>query len=327
VGSTTKLPTILVLERIHPRGQSLLEARGKVIIPKALDEATLLPLVRDADAIVTRAMARITRRLMEAAPQLKVVGRHGIGVDNIDVEAATDLGVWVVNTPDAPTEPVAEHFLMLALILQKHFGFTKHVLDTGDWSIRMDRPGRELRGRTVGIVGFGRIGRRIAEICCLGFGCQILYADTVDGGERAATLAARRVPLDQLLAESDIVSLNVPLIAETRHMIGKREIELMKPTAYLINLCRGPVWDEAAVYQALKAKCIAGAASDVFETEPAPADHPLLQLDNFVATPHSSSSTEEALERMSLVAEDVIAVLDGQEPRWAVNSVGCARIA
>jgi D-3-phosphoglycerate dehydrogenase len=327
MGSIKKLPNILLPERIHPRGQSLLEARGNVIIPKAPDEATLLSLVKDVDAIVIRALTRITRRLMEAAPHLKVVGRHGIGVDNIDVDAATDLGVWVVNTPDAPTEPVAEHFLMVALMLQKNFAFNKHVLDTGNWSIRMNHPGHELRGRTVGIVGFGRIGRRIAEICCLGFGCQILYADTIDGGERAATLAARRVPLDQLLAESDIVSLNVPLIAETRHMISTREIHLMKPSAYLINLCRGPVWDEAAVYRALKDKRIAGAASDVFETEPAPADHPLLQFDNFVATPHSSSSTEEALERMSLVAEDVIAVLDGQEPRWAVNSVGAVRMA
>jgi D-3-phosphoglycerate dehydrogenase len=264
---------------------------------------------------------------MEAAPRLKVVGRHGIGVDNIDVEAATDLGIWVVNTPDAPTEPVAEHFLMVALMLSKYFAFTKRVMETGDWKLRMDRPGRELRGRTIGIVGFGRIGRRIAEICCLGFGCTILYSDTIDGGERAAALAARRVPLDQLLAESDIVSLNVPLVAATRHMISTREIELMKPTAFLINLCRGPVWDERAVCEALKSNRIAGAAADVFETEPAPPDHPLLQFENFVATPHSSSSTEEALERMSLVAEDILAVLDGQEPRWAVNHVGHARIA
>ncbi len=327
VGSMNKRPNIVVMERIHPRGQSLLEARGNVIFPKALDEATLLPLVRDADAIVTRALARVTRKLMEAAPHLRVVGRHGIGVDNIDVEAATDLGIWVVNTPDAPTEPVAEHFLMLALMLQKHFEFTKHVLKTGDWSLRMNRPGQELRGRTVGIVGFGRIGRRIAEICCLGFGCPILYSDTVDGGERAATLAARRVPLEQLLQESDIVSLNVPLVVETRHMIGARELNMMKRTAYLINLCRGPVWEEGAVYEALKENRIAGAATDVFENEPAPSDHPLLQLENFVATPHSSSSTEEALERMSLVAEDVIAVLDGGEPRWAVNSLGAVRMA
>ncbi len=327
MGSTTKPPNILVLERIHQRGLSLLEARGKVTIPAALDEASLLPLVRDADAIVTRALARITRRLMEAAPQLKVVGRHGIGVDNIDVEAATDLGVWVVNTPDAPTEPVAEHFLMVALMLSKNFAFTKRVLETGDWKSRMDKPGRELRGRTVGIVGFGRIGRRIAEICCLGFGCQILYSDTIDGGERAAALAARRVPFEQLLAESDIVSLNVPLIPETRHMMGAKQIAMMKKSAFLINLCRGPVWDEAAVADALKNSVIAGAAADVFETEPAPPNHPLLQLENFVATPHSSSSTQEALERMSLVAEDIVAVLDGEEPRWAVNQVGQVRIA
>lgn len=326
MGSLDKRPNILVLERIHQRGLSLLEACGRVTMPTALDEASLLPLVRDADAIVTRALARITRRLMENAPKLKVVGRHGIGVDNIDVEAATDLGIWVVNTPDAPTEPVAEHFLMVALMLSKHYAFTKRVLETGDWKSRMDRPGHELRGRTIGIVGFGRIGRRIAEICCLGFGCTILYSDTVDGGERAATLAARRVPFEQLLRESDIVSLNVPLIPETRHMMGFAQIAMMKPGAFLINLCRGPVWDEVAVAEALKSGTLAGAAADVFETEPAPPDHPLLKFDNFVATPHTSSSTGESLERMSLVAEDIVAVLDGQEPRWAVNRVGAVKM-
>ena len=305
---------------------SLLEARGRVIIPPSLDEKTLLEYIRDADALVIRAMTRITRKLMEAGPRLKVIGRHGIGVDNIDVEAATDLGILVVNTPDAPTEPVAEHFVMLSLMLYKNFPFNKHILEDGNWKARMDAPGRELRGRKIGIVGFGRIGRRIAEICVLGFGCSIVYSDTIDGGDRAAALAARRVPLEQLLAESDIVSLNVPLLPETRHLISTRQIEMMKPSAFLINLCRGPVWDEHAVCEALKANRIAGAATDVFETEPAPPDHPLLQLDHFVATPHSSSATEEALERMSLVAEDIVAVLDGEEPRWAVNQVG-ARLA
>src|SRR5258708_5891269 len=138
-------------------------------MPQALDEASLLPLVRNADAIVTRALARITRKLMESAPRLKVVGRHGIGVDNIDVEAATDLGICVVNTPDAPTEPVAEHFLMLALMLSKNFSFTKHVLDTGDWKSRMDRPGRQLRARPLGTLCFRPIPPPIPDTSCLAY--------------------------------------------------------------------------------------------------------------------------------------------------------------
>lgn len=315
------MPTILIGEPIHQRGTRILEAYGRVVRPPAITEEALLPLMGEMDAMVVRAQVRVTRRLMEAAPRLKVVGRHGIGVDNIDIQAATDLGIWIVNTPDAPTEPVAEHFVMMALMLAKKFWTSARVLRTGAWNTRMDHPGMELVGRTVGIAGFGRIGRRIAQICGSSFSCRILYSDVIACPELEASLGARRVSLDVLMAESDFVSLNVPLIPETRHLIGAREIALMKPTAYLLNLCRGPVWDENALLEALQAGRIAGAATDVFEEEPSSPDHPLLKLENFIATPHNASATEEALERMSLVAEDIVAVLEGRQPQWPVNHV------
>ncbi len=310
---------IVLCEPIHERGLKILEARGRVVRPAALDEESLLLAVAGAEAVVVRALGRITRRIIEGAPLLKVVGRHGIGVDNIDVEAATEHGVWVVNTPDAPTESVAEHFVMLALMLARRCRRADRLLRSGAWLARFDEPGIELAGRTVGLVGFGRTGRRTAEICRRAFDCRILYSDVVACPELEAELGAERAPLERLLAESDFVSLHVPLMPSTRRLIGAREIALMKPTAYLLNLCRGPVWDESAVLAALRERRIAGAASDVFEQEPAPPDHPLLALENFLATPHMATATWEAMERMSLVAEDVVAVLDGREPRWPAN--------
>ena len=311
--------TIVLCEPIHERGLRILEARGRIVRPASLDDESLLGLLAGADAVVIRALGRITRRMIEAAPRLKVVGRHGIGVDNIDLEAAAEHGVWVVHTPEAPTEPVAEHFVMLALMLARRFPHNDRLLRRGEWQARFDRPGMELAGRTVGIAGFGRIGRRTAEICSRGFGCRILYTDVVACPELEAELRAERVPLERLLGESDFVSLNVPLLPATRRLIGAREIALMKPTAYLLNLCRGPVWDEGAVAAALREGRIAGAATDVFEQEPASPDHPLLALENFMATPHVASATADAMERMSLVAEDIVAVLDGRAPRWPAN--------
>ncbi len=315
------MPIILIGEPIHERGTRILENYGRVVRPPATTEEALLPFMAEADALVVRALVRVNRKLLEAAPRLKVVGRHGIGVDNIDVDAATDLGIWVVNTPDAPTEPVAQHFVMMALMLAKKIWGSQRVLRTGEWNTRMSFPGMELTGRTIGIAGFGRIGRRIAQICGPAFSAQILYSDVVACPELEASVGARRVSLEELLKESDFVSLNVPLIPQTHHMIGARQIAMMKPTAYLLNLCRGPVWDENAVLEALKSGRIAGAATDVFEEEPCSPDHPLLKLENFIATPHNSSATGEALERMSLVAEDIVAVLDGRQPQWPVNNV------
>jgi D-3-phosphoglycerate dehydrogenase len=312
-------PLILLCEPIHERGRRILEAAGRVVLPASPYEADLLPHLSEAAAIVVRALSRIDRRIIDAAPKLKVVGRHGIGVDNIDLDAATARGVWVVNTPDAPTEGVAEHFVMLALMLAKRFPYLSKTLRRGAWQQRFDRPGVELAGRTVGLVGFGRTGRRVAEICGRGFGCRILYQDVVSCPKLEGELGAQQVKLERLLHQSDFVSLHVPLLPETKHLIGAREIALMKPAAYLLNLCRGPVWDEYAVADALREGRIAGAATDVFEDEPVPPDHPLLGFENFIATPHTASSSLEGLERMSLVAEDISAVLAGKRPRFPVN--------
>ena len=322
-------PVIILYERMHERGASLLEAAGEVTVPDSLEEEALLPLFARADAVVVRAMGKVTRRLMEQAPRLKVVGRHGAGVDNIDVGAATGLGIWVVNTPDGPSEALAEHFFLLALALLRNFRQSEQAFRRGEWSFRHKLVGLELQGKTVGVVGLGRTGRLIAKKCRAAFDNRVLYYDPLPAPpEVEQACGAERVELPRLLAESDIVTLQVPLTAETRHMIGAEQIARMKPTAVLLNMCRGPVWDEGAVLRALMERQIAGAGTDVFEVEPpSRVGHMLLQLTNFTATPHIGGSTREAMERMSLVAEDIVRVLDGEAPRLHVNRPGAPRTA
>jgi D-3-phosphoglycerate dehydrogenase len=310
----------LLYESMHEAGTALLTRHGEVIMAPALDEATLLSAVRDVDAIVIRANGKVTRTLMEAAPKLKVIGRHGVGLETIDVAAATERGIQVVYTPEANSESVAEHFVGLALMLSKRMLEADQALRAGQWNVRYEYIGRELRGKTLGIVGFGRIGRTTARICHHGFGMPVIYYDVVAAPpELEAATQARRVGLEELLRTADYVSLHLPLTPETRHGIGREQIRMMKPTAYLLNLGRGPLWDERAVLEALEQQWIAGAGTDVFEDEPTAKDNPLFRHRRFVCTPHMAAHTDEAMRRMSLVAEDVVAVLEGKEPRWPAN--------
>lgn len=311
----------LLYEAMHEAGTALLRDRGEVLLAPALDEATLLGLVGDVDAIVLRNYGGVDRRLMEAAPRLKVIGRHGVGLETLDLAAARERGIQVVYTPEGNSESVAEHFVGMALMLSKRMLEADQALRAGRWNVRYDYLGRELRGKTLGVVGFGRIGQATARICHHGFAMPVLYYGrrTASPGEERAC-GARRADLEELLRTADFVSLNLPLTAQTRHVIGREQLRLMKPSAYLVNLGRGPLWDEAAVLEALEAGWIAGAGTDVFEEEPAPAHHPLFAHGRFVCTPHMSAHTEEAMRRMSLVAEDVLAVLEGREPRWPVRS-------
>jgi len=313
-------PRILLYEPMHEAGTTLLQQHGEVIMAPALDEPTLISVVRDVDAIVIRANGKVTRAVMEAAPKLKVIGRHGVGLETIDVPAATERGIRVVYTPEANSESVAEHFVGLALMLSKRLLEADQALRAGQWKVRYEYIGREMFGKTLGIVGFGRIGRNTARICHHGFRMPVLYSDVVAAPPEAeAEAEARRVPLEQLLREADYVSLHLPLTPETRHIIGREQIRMMKPTAYLLNLGRGPLWDEGAVREALEQQWIAGAGTDVFEAEPTATDNPLFRHRRFACTPHMAAHTDEAMRRMSLVAEDVVAVLEGREPRWPAN--------
>ncbi len=313
---------ILLYEDMHEEGKEILKGKAELFFAKNLDEASLIEQVKEIDGIIVRANGRVNRRIMDSAPRLKVIGRHGVGVENIDLEAASERGIWVVNTPDANDLSVAEHFFGLALMLSKMLKKGDLALREGRWEARYQYIGRELHGKTLGILGFGRIGKAIGRIGHKGFHMKVLYYDALQFNEVEKEIGAVKVGLEEIMSQSDFISINLPMLPATRGLIGEKEFRLMKPTAYILNLARGPIWDEKALYTVLKEGRIAGAGADVFEVEPVPKDHPLFELDNFIGTPHSAAHTEEALKKMSLVAVDVLRVLEGKVPFHPVNQPG-----
>ncbi len=310
---------ILLYEDMHEEGKEILKEKAELFFAKSLDEVSLIEEVKEIDGIIIRANGRVSRRIMEDAPRLKVIGRHGVGVENVDLEAATERGIWVVNTPNANDLSVAEHFFGLALMLSKMLKKGDLAVREGRWEARYQYIGKELHGKTLGILGFGRIGKAIGRIGYHGFHMKVLYYDLVNYDEAEKEIGAIKVGLEELMSRSDLISINLPLLPATRGLIGERELRLMKPTAYILNLARGAIWDERALYTVLKEGRIAGAGADVFEVEPVSKDHPLFELDNFIGTPHSAAHTEEALRKMSLVAVDVLRVLEGKVPIYPVN--------
>lgn len=278
------------------------------------DVAALTDALRDADALLVRTATLVTRALIEGAPKLRVIGRAGVGLENVDLEAARRRNIAVVYTPSAATDAVADLTvgLMISLVRGIH---------SGDAFVRADRfaagrsacVGSELSELTLGIVGLGRIGLAVARRCVNGFGMRVLYHDIVD--KRDVGFAAESVSLDRLWSESDVVSLHVPLTDLTTRMIDRRVISQLKPTAYLINTARGAVVDHEALAPALSDRRLAGAGLDVVDPEPLPPNHPLLAAPNVVFTPHIAARTHGGLERMNDVIDDVIGVLRGDPPR------------
>jgi D-3-phosphoglycerate dehydrogenase len=314
-------PIILSLTTMHEAGMRLLRESAEVRMASALDPATLRREVDDAEAIIIRTGGRIDAALMDCGPALKVVGRHGVGFDEIDVEAATERGIQVLSTPGANTESVCEHALALMIGLSKYFPQMMSALAAGDYYARTKYTGRDLSGRTLGIIGFGRIGRRVGAAARAAFGMKVLYHDIVAAPpEVEARAAARRVGFEELLAASEYVTLHVPLDASTRDLIDGAALARMRPDAILINTCRGPVVVEEAVAEALDAGRLWGYGADVFAIEPPPPDHPLIGRPDVMLTPHSAAQTVESLRNMATgIAEDVLRVLSGQPPRNPVN--------
>lgn len=307
-------PVVLLFEPIHAKALEHLRQRAEVRMASDLDEESLLKVVGDVEGIIIRANGKVSRRVMEAAPRLKVVARHGVGVEAIDRQAAADLGITVVNTPDANVESVAEQCLGMMIVLAKRILLSDRAARAGDWEARYRLIGDELLGKTLGLVGFGRIGQRLAAMCRHGLSMTILYHDVVAYPEVEAALGARKAPLDDLLAEADFVSVHTPLVPETLALINEAALRRMKSTSYLINTSRGPVVDQAALIRALQQGWIAGAGLDVYDPEPLPIDSPLLRMDNVVLSPHMAAHTDEALLRMAMVVKDVLAVIEGRPP-------------
>ncbi len=282
----------------------------------------LIEHIKDKDGILCLLTDKIDAEVMDAAPNLKVISTYSVGFDHIDVEAATKRGIYVTHTPGVLTDAVAEFTVGLLLAITRRILEADKVIREGKW----DKPwnpffltGPELKGKTLGIVGLGRIGYAVAKKV-QGFEMKIIYYDIRRNEKAEKELGIQYVDLETLLKESDFVSLHVPLTKETYHLIGEKELKLMKPTAYLINTARGAVVDTEALVKALKEGWIAGAALDVFEQEPLPPDHPLTKLDNVVLAPHIASATIEARRRMAeLAAKNLVAVLKGEMPPALVN--------
>lgn len=313
-----KIYKILLYESMHRKGIELLEEVSDLVYAKSFEENEIVQQVADVDAIIIRANGAVSRKIIDAAPKLKVIGRHGVGLEAVDLPAAKERGIRVVYTPQANKESVAEHFVALAIMLAKKIRLADIALRAGYWKARYELIGTELRGKTLGVLGFGRIGQQTARICRYGFDMRILYYDPLTFSEAEREFGALRVDEKKLFQESDFISINMPLLPETKHFVGADLLKLMKPTAFIINMARGSIWNEADIVEALQTKRIAGAGSDVYEGEPVTGDNPLLKRDNFVGTPHMSAHTEEAMIRMSMVAADVLAVLEGREPEFPV---------
>jgi D-3-phosphoglycerate dehydrogenase len=311
-------PVVLLYEPIHERATALLEQQAEVRMAESLAEEDLVKSVQDVDGIIIRANGKITRQIMLAAPKLKVVARHGTGVEAIDHEAASELGIVVVNTPAANVESVAEQCLAFMLVLGKRLIESDTAIRAGDWDARYRLIGTELLGKTVGFIGFGRIGQRVAELCHTSFDMPIAYYDVVAYPQVEQRLDARRCTLEEILDIADFVSIHVPLLPDTKALIGETEFKRMKPTAFLINTSRGPVVDQEALIQALQQGWIQGAGLDVYDPEPLPEDSPLLDMDKVVLSPHMASHTDEALFRMAMVVDDVLAVIRGEPPTYPV---------
>jgi len=311
-------PVVLLYESMHAKAVAWLAERAEVRMAPSLDEEELLPIVADVEGIIIRANGKVPRRLMQAAPRLKVVGRHGVGVEAIDRAAAAELGIAVVNTPYSNDESVAEHCLGMMLALAKRILEADRALRGGDWEARYRLIGVELAGKTLGLIGFGKIGQRLARMARFGLGMPIVYYDVVAYPDVEHELGARRASLDEVLSQADVVSVHVPLVKETHGLIGEAALRKMKPSAYLINSARGQVVDPAALLRALQEGWIGGAGLDVFDPEPLPKSHPLLTLDNVVLSPHMAAHTDEGLYRMAQVVEDVMAVIEGRAPTYPV---------
>src|SRR5688500_3434612 len=317
-GDAPATTRVLVAEQIAPEGIDALRARHEVEVRTGLSAEQLREVIGDFDALIVRSQVEVDAALIAAAPRLQVIGRAGVGVDNVDLDAATRAGITVVNAPTGNTIAAAEHTIALLLALARRIPAADASIRRGEWS-RGSLQGVQLRGRTLGIIGLGKIGMAIAERA-RALGMTLLGSDPYVTAEQAALRGVELVDLERLLERSDAVTIHVPLTRATTGLIGARAIARMKPGAFVLNVARGGIVDEPALAWALREGRLGGAGIDVFETEP-PTGSPLLDAPNTVLTPHLGASTIEAQVAVAEeIAEQVLDVLDGRPARYAVNA-------
>ena len=311
---------VLLPEKIIDEALQLLKGKAEVVILDDITEQAIVNEVHDAFAIILRSRAKITPRIIQAAPKLKIISRTGAGYDNIDVEAATQHGVMVCNLPGINSVPVAEHTIALMLALVKQISKMDDYVRSRQWYKRNELIAEQAAGKTVGIVGLGKIGREVL-VRCKALGMNILgYDPYVDRQCFNSGDVQFCNSLSEIFSKADIITLHVPNIPGTHKMVTKQLIDIMKPTAYIINTSRGEVIDQDALVEALKNRKIAGAALDVFCKEPPEPEDPLLELDNVILTPHAAALTKESGMKMAVQAvKQVIDCFQGRLPEYIVN--------
>ena len=313
-------PLVVVCGTIHSAGLEILRAATTVVTPDELTAEGVIAIGREAEALLVRSQPSITDSLMTALKKLKCVARHGVGIDNVDVAAATRLGLPVLHTPGQNADAAAEHTIMLMLAVTKRLILLDARTRKGEWGADRFSGIGDLHGLTLGIIGVGNIGRRVAHIAAA-FGMEVLGYDPYVRPDELRRRGAEPVAkLPMLLRKADIVTCHCPLTPETQHLISGKTIDGMKENAILINTSRGPVVDEQALYSALVSKKILAAGLDVWEEEPNPATNPLLSLDNVVCTPHVAGVSERAQRNIATyIANDIVRVLRGEQPLVVAN--------
>jgi D-3-phosphoglycerate dehydrogenase len=314
---------VLLPQPIEEEALQLLKGSGcEVVLSPDAKPDTVAPLLPGSEAVILRTGIKITRQLLQRADALAIIARTGGGVDNVDVAAATEGGILVTANPGVNTSSVVEHVLALMLALSKRLFRMDAAVKGGDYAIRYRNLPRDLREKTVGLLGFGRIGSEIGRICRDAFQMQVLAHDPLLPEAARQRFGGRVEFVDQptLFRQSDVISIHVPLTDQTRHSVGPQQLAWMKPDALLINTSRGPVVDEAALCEALRCRRIGGAGLDVLEHEPPAPGNPLLALENVILTPHTAALTRECTIRMATEAvQCVLDVFEGRRPPFIAN--------
>lgn len=312
---------VLVPDNVHKSALEYLQANPEIVVtaPGQMQREETLAAIPNADALIIRSATKADAELINAASRLKIIARAGVGVDNVDLEAATTRGIAVANTPEGNTIATAEHTFGLMLALARHIPQAHQSMSAGQWD-RKSYMGIELRGKTLGIVGFGRIGRALARRA-QAFEMTVIAHDPYIPADLAADLGVKMVELNTLYALADFITLHSLITHETRHMINRESLSKMKSHARIINAARGALINEADLAQAVRDGQIAGAALDVYENEPPGPDHPLINLPGVIHTPHLAASTEEAQVAVAVeAAQLVVAALTRGEYKNVVNA-------
>ena len=312
-----KMMKVLATDGTSPEGVACIKSCAQLDIKPALKPEELLAIIGDYEGLIVRSASQVTAQVIEAGKKLMVIGRAGVGIDNIDVNAATQRGIIVVNSPTGNTIAAAEHTIGLMMSLARHIPQANASLKAGQW-LKSKYTGIEVRNKTIGIIGLGNIGSAVARRC-QGLEMKVIAFDPFVSAERAKQLMVTMVSLEELFKTSDFITIHTPLNATTKGLITEKEIALMKPSVRIINCARGGLIDEELLAKVITEKKIAGAAIDVFSKEPT-TESPLFSKDNVVVTPHLGASTAEAqVTAAKDVAEQIVDVLNGRPARYAVN--------